>query len=78
MTWKPKLIPSQVAQIRKYWIEGQPQSRLAIMYAVHPSTISDIISGKTWKDIPWPGERKCMYCGGTGIETYGYSNISGA
>ena len=78
MTWQPKLLPYQVNTIRGRWIQGEPQKDLAARYNVHPSTVHDIISRKTWKQLRWPSERVCIHCKGSGVETLGYIDISGA
>src|SRR5690606_18598203 len=47
-SWKQKLTPSQVRDIRK---DPRPQKDIAADYGLHFATISKIKSGKVWKHL---------------------------
>lgn len=47
---RAKLTPARVWQIReKFWCDGVTQPRLAADFGVAQSTVSDILTAKTWR-----------------------------
>lgn len=50
------LTPETVLEIKQKLWEGKPQAELAVEYAVTQTTISRILNGIQWSEIPWPDE----------------------
>ncbi len=56
---RPKLTAEQVDAIRARIAAGQRQVDVAGEFGVHPSTVGNIASGRTWGNAdpsPWPDE----------------------
>lgn len=54
-----KLSPSQVVRIRERYAAGEQRSTIAIDYDVDLSTISNLVRGKTFKEVGGPLATKC-------------------
>jgi len=55
-----KFTDADVIAIRRRYKAGEKQTAIAREYGVHPSAVSNLISGRNWSHIPFEGEGRVI------------------
>lgn len=62
-----KLDNAKVAQMRaQYLAGGVSYLDLSVEYGIEYNTCREAVTGRTWKEAPFPAVRACGHCQGSG------------
>ena len=51
VSWRAKLMPRAVRQIRQFWRRGWTQQRLARHFRVSQASVHNLLAGKTYRNV---------------------------